>query len=288
MGCLFSLFSKSQDEHIFVPEEDSPSFESVSSSDERQNMFQRQQSSTDSTSSVKKRGKSNRSFLGRLSRKSQKNFNQSISVSDSDIDINTTTDEEKKDISKDILSWGDPQIGFDRLMDSQYGRKVFRIFLKKEYSEENIIFWEACISLKTIKDDLQFRDKAERMFKNHLDPASPHEISLDFKVKESMLLERANPPREVFDEAQAKIYSLMQRDSFPRFLASENYKDLLEGLGLTDERDLIGISGASAVDTDIENIGLRRPDLLRPKVETENRIISLDNQVEKLIALSKR
>jgi len=284
MGCLFSLFSKSQDEHIFVPEEDSPSFESVSSSDERQNMFQRQQSSTDSTSSVKKRGKSNRSFLGRLSRKSQKNFNQSISVSDSD--VNTTTDEEMRDDSKDILGWGDPQNGFDKLMDSQYGRKVFRIFLKKEYSEENIIFWEACISLKSIKDDLQFRDKAERMFKNHLDPASPHEISLDFKVKEGMLLERANPPREVFDEAQAKIYSLMQRDSFPRFLASENYKDLLPE-NLT-ERDLIGISGASAVDTNIENIGLRRPDLLRPKVETENRIISLDNQVEKLIALSKR
>ena len=31
-----------------------------------------------------------------------------------------------------------------------------------------------------------------------------------------MLLERENPSREVFDEAQAKIYSLMQRDSFPR------------------------------------------------------------------------
>ena len=54
------------------------------------------------------------------------------------------------------------------------------------------------------------------------------------------------------------------------------------------ERDLIGISGASAVDTNIENIGLRRPDLLRPRVERENRIVSLDNQVEKLIALSKR
>ena len=54
------------------------------------------------------------------------------------------------------------------------------------------------------------------------------------------------------------------------------------------ERDLIGISGGSAVDTNIENIGLRRPDLLRPRVERENRIVSLDNQVEKLIALSKR
>merc|ERR1712241_154358 len=102
------------DEHIIVPEEDSPSFESISSGDERPHMFQRQQSSTDSNLSVKKREKSNRSFLGRLSRKSQKNFNQTISVSD--ININTTTDEEKDENTKDILDWGDPQNGFDRLM----------------------------------------------------------------------------------------------------------------------------------------------------------------------------
>lgn len=69
-------------------------------------------------------------------------------------------------------------------------------------------------------------------------------------------------------------------------MASENYKNLLPE-NLTD-RDLIGISGDSAVVTNIENIGLRRPDLLRVKSDTENRIVSLDNQVEKLIALSKR
>ena len=76
---------------------------------------------------------------------------------------------------------------------------------------------------------------------------------------------------------------------FRRFLASENYKNLLPE-NLTD-RDLIGISGGSAVDTNIENIGLRRPDLLevkRTQSDTEDRIVSLDNQVEKLIALSNR
>lgn len=286
MGCLFSIFSKSQDEHIFVPEEDSPSFESISSGDERQIIFQSQQSQ-DSHLSVKKREHSSKSFLGRLSRKSQRNTVQSQRNFNPESDTNT--DEEKEDNSKDILSWGDPHNGFDKLMESQYGRKVFRIFLKKEYSDENIIFWEACIVLKSLKDDVQFRDKAERMFRNHLDPASPHEISLDSKVKESMMVERDNPSKEVFDEAQAKIYSLMQRDSFPRFLASENYKNLLPE-NLTD-RDLIGISGGSAVDTNIENIGLRRPDLLgvkRSQSDTEDRIVSLDNQVEKLIALSKR
>ena len=169
-----------QDEHIFVPEEVSPTFESVSSGDERQIMYQTQQSSDSnkSNTSVKKREKSNKSFLGRLSRKSmrksQKNFNQSVSIPDSD--TNATTDDEKEDNLKVILSWGDPQNGFDKLMDSQYGRKVFRTFLKKEYSDENIIFWEACVSLKSVKDDLQFRDEVESMFRNHLDPASPHEV----------------------------------------------------------------------------------------------------------------
>ena len=146
-------------------------------------MFQTQQS-TDSSGSVKKREKSSRNFLGRLSRKSHKNLPQSISNPESDIIM--TTDEKKETNSKEVLRWGDPQNGFEKLMGSEYGRSVFRKFLKKEYSDENIIFWEACIVLKGVKDDTQFRDKVEWMFRNHLDPASPHEV--DDTLLKSILL----------------------------------------------------------------------------------------------------
>ncbi len=46
---------------------------------------------------------------------------------------------------EEIRSWGD---SFDKLMKNGAGRKIFRDFLKCEYSEENILFWLACEELK--------------------------------------------------------------------------------------------------------------------------------------------
>jgi len=320
MGCLFSFCSKSQDDsrQIFVPEEDYPSFGSVSSGDERQGMLFQTQQSSDSNLSVKKREKSDRSFLSIISRKSEKAFKEEKSSS------SICENEENDENVKEILCWGDPQNGFENLMSSITGRKIFGTFLKTEYSDENLIFWEACVDLKNFKDHVQFLGKAEEIYKNHLDPSSPHEVSLDFKVKESILVERGNPSREVFDEAQAKIYSLMQRDSFPRFLASDSYKNLLPDN--LQSRDLVCLSTTSAVDTNIEHLGIMRPDIIKTSQETEeergeqhqdhvredasavttnvenmgiirpgrnirdieDRFGSLDNQVQKLIALSKR
>ena len=44
------------------------------------------------------------------------------------------------------------------------------------------------------------------------------QVSLDSKVKEKLMSVRHNPTEEIFDEAQSKIYSLMHRDSFSRFM----------------------------------------------------------------------
>lgn len=37
-----------------------------------------------------------------------------------------------------------------------------------------------------------------------------------------------NPCKDTFAEAQLQIYTLMHRDSYPRFVNSTNYKQLLE------------------------------------------------------------
>lgn len=39
----------------------------------------------------------------------------------------------------------------------------------------------------------------------------------------------AHPTRNTFDAAQNKIYALMEQDSYPRFLKSNLYLDLLHG-----------------------------------------------------------
>jgi len=55
----------------------------------------------------------------------------------------------------------------------------------------------------------------------------PTQVSLDAQVRETINRKMVNPSSHTFDEAQIQIYTLMQRDSYPRFLNSQIYKRLL-------------------------------------------------------------
>jgi len=136
----------------------------------------------------------------------------------------------KENLTKeDIKGWQDQSLGFERLMSNSIGKTIFGMFLKSEYSCENLMFWNACNILKDVQDEDEFQENVEIVFKTFLEPSSLHEVSLDFKVKEKLDKDRGETaPRTIFDEAQIKIYSLMHRDSFPRFLLSETYRQLVK------------------------------------------------------------
>lgn len=53
------------------------------------------------------------------------------------------------------------------------------------------------------------------------------QVSLDSRVREGINQSLAEPSNMMYDEAQLQIYTLMHRDSFPRFLNSSVYRDLL-------------------------------------------------------------
>ena len=56
------------------------------------------------------------------------------------------------------------------------------------------------------------------------------QVSLDSRVRELIDRNMAEPSPHIFDDAQLQIYTLMHRDSYPRFLSSTLYKDLLRAL----------------------------------------------------------
>lgn len=53
------------------------------------------------------------------------------------------------------------------------------------------------------------------------------QVSLDSRVREGINQTLAEPSNLMYEEAQFQIYTLMHRDSFPRFLNSSVYRDLL-------------------------------------------------------------
>ena len=56
------------------------------------------------------------------------------------------------------------------------GQKLFREFLRSEYSEENMMFWLACEELKTEKNPEAVEEKARLIYEDYISILSPKEV----------------------------------------------------------------------------------------------------------------
>lgn len=67
------------------------------------------------------------------------------------------------------------------LMSIQYantdGKKVFHEFLRCEYSDENILFWNACEEFKKESNQRKMEEKAESIYTDYISILSPKEVS---------------------------------------------------------------------------------------------------------------
>ncbi|AWP06070.1 putative regulator of G-protein signaling 5-like [Scophthalmus maximus] len=99
------------------------------------------------------------------------------------------------------------------------GLHVFRGFLRSEFSEENLEFWLACEDYGVSRSNLQ-KTKASSIYSQFINPDAPKEVNLDAETREALLSVMDSPCADTFKEAQQKIYNLMAKDSFPRFLRS--------------------------------------------------------------------
>uniref|UniRef100_G3X8J4 Regulator of G protein signaling 17 n=3 Tax=Galloanserae TaxID=1549675 RepID=G3X8J4_MELGA len=133
----------------------------------------------------------------------------------------------------EILSWAQ---NFDKMMKTPAGRNLFREFLRTEYSEENLLFWLACEDLKKEQNKKVIEEKARLIYEDYISILSPKEVSLDSRVREVINRNLLDPSPHMYEDAQLQIYTLMHRDSFPRFLNSQIYKSLVESItGSTSE-----------------------------------------------------
>ncbi|XP_051003492.1 regulator of G-protein signaling 21 [Acomys russatus] len=122
------------------------------------------------------------------------------------------------------LAWSE---NMDSLLANQAGLDAFRTFLKSEYSEENVEFWLACEDFKKTESRETIATKAKMIYSEFIVADAPKEINIDFSTRDLISRNIDEPTPKCFDEAQKLIYSLMAKDSFPRFLKSEIYKKLI-------------------------------------------------------------
>uniref|UniRef100_A0A3Q2P3I2 Regulator of G-protein signaling 8 n=1 Tax=Fundulus heteroclitus TaxID=8078 RepID=A0A3Q2P3I2_FUNHE len=124
----------------------------------------------------------------------------------------------------EVVRWSE---SFDHLLAHKYGLAAFRTFLKSEFSDENIEFWMACEEYKKIKSSTKLLSKANKIFKEFIEVQSPREVNIDYRTREKTKQILSEPTPGSLNEVQGKIYSLMEKDSYPRFLRSKMYQDIV-------------------------------------------------------------
>ncbi|XP_043940659.1 regulator of G-protein signaling 8-like [Protopterus annectens] len=126
---------------------------------------------------------------------------------------------------EEVLEWSR---SLDALLTHGHGLSAFRNFLQTEFSEENIEFWVACEDFKKTKMSAKIAPKAHNIFTEFIGIQAPKEINLDSHTREQIIADLKSPTLSCFDVAQKRIYSLMEKDSYPRFLKSQMYLDLAQ------------------------------------------------------------
>ncbi|CAK6962939.1 regulator of G-protein signaling 12b isoform X1 [Scomber scombrus] len=135
-----------------------------------------------------------------------------------------------------VASWA---VCFERLLQDPVGVRYFSEFLKKEFSEENILFWQACEFFSHVpeNDKKQLSQRAREIYNSFLSSKATTPVNIDSQAQLADDILNAPQP-DMFKEQQLQIFNLMKFDSYTRFLKSLLYQECMlaevEGRPLPD------------------------------------------------------
>ncbi|XP_053524591.1 regulator of G-protein signaling 10 isoform X2 [Artibeus jamaicensis] len=82
----------------------------------------------------------------------------------------------------------------ENLLEDPEGVKRFREFLKKEFSEENVLFWLACEDFKKMQDKKQMQEKAKEIYMTFLSSKASSQVNVEGQSRLSeKILEEPHP-----------------------------------------------------------------------------------------------
>ncbi|XP_036003151.1 regulator of G-protein signaling 6 [Fundulus heteroclitus] len=132
-------------------------------------------------------------------------------------------DMSKEPSQQRVKKWG---FSLDEVLKDPAGQDLFLKFLESEFSSENLRFWLAVQGLKRVPQ-LDVAQRVQDIWAEFLAEGAPSTINLDSHSYEITSQNLKDPGRYSYEDAQDHIYKLMKSDSYPRFLRSNVYQDLL-------------------------------------------------------------
>ena len=114
---------------------------------------------------------------------------------------------------------------FKHVLSDENGRQLFTLFLRGEYSEENLEFWLEVEQFKKIENG-ELLNRANDIYLKFVKPMSEREVNISGinRRKIAEFIEKEEFSNDLFDSAQAQVHNLMHRQSYPRFLTSDLLK----------------------------------------------------------------
>ncbi|TFK00581.1 Sjoegren syndrome nuclear autoantigen 1-like protein [Platysternon megacephalum] len=117
-----------------------------------------------------------------------------------------------------VASWAE---SFETLLQDRVAVTYFTEFLKKEFSAENVYFWQACERFQQIpaRNTQQLAQEAWGIYDEFLSSHAVSPVNIDRQawIGEEML---ATPTPDMFRVQQLQIFNLMKFDSYARFVKS--------------------------------------------------------------------
>ncbi|XP_030427575.1 regulator of G-protein signaling 14 isoform X1 [Gopherus evgoodei] len=137
-----------------------------------------------------------------------------------------------------VASWTK---SFETLLQDRVAVTYFTEFLKKEFSAENVYFWQACERFQQIpaRNTQQLVQEARQIYDEFLSSHAVSPVNIDRQawIGEEML---ATPTPDMFRVQQLQILNLMKFDSYARFVKSPLFQACMraenEGQPLPDLR----------------------------------------------------
>ncbi|TMS02368.1 Regulator of G-protein signaling 12 [Larimichthys crocea] len=133
-----------------------------------------------------------------------------------------------------VASWA---ACFEHLLQDPVGVRYFSEFLKKEFSEENILFWQACeyFSQVPATDKKQLSQRAGEIYNSFLSSKATMPVNIDSQAQlaDDVL---TSPRPDMFKTQQLQIFNLMKFDSYSRFLKSPLYQECMRAEEVRKQR----------------------------------------------------
>jgi hypothetical protein len=119
---------------------------------------------------------------------------------------------------------------FEALINDKRGKEIFKIFATKEWSLENILFFEEVEKFKRMKNPKHMKNRALDLSMNYIEPGAPLEVNLSGPVRKTVQ-QRVNDidsskedVRMMFEDAIKETKRNM-RDTYARIVPTKEYEN---------------------------------------------------------------